>query len=443
MHPLSLSLGTLSRHPLPTPSFALLLHTDDTAAVDNLHALEVFYAKFPEYKKNDLFITGESYAGVYVPTFAEAIVFAVQNGTYTGAPLKGIAVGNGCSGSEVGVCGGERTKYDAQYFAQSTAMLGPELQSRLNTHCDWENPKNTSAACAAAIAEMGPLLNRINIYNVYGECIKGTSDASPAVEGASRLTVLKAPVSHMKEGVQVGGPDACINSIEASNFMNQAALIKAIHVKPIAYRWSTCGSVAGWSYKSTRPNLPRDTYPLLLKNMRVLIYNGDWDACVPWTDNFAWTKGERQYWNYTGTILALVLVMFEYLSIQPPDMTRTGHHKPSWLCCINTHKHTQGMGFTAKDAWHPWTFNDLDAYGTQVGGYAVNYHLGKGDEKGEGDEGDVEGGAKGGAEVAEKGAGGALGFSFVTIRGGRHEVPETAPKRAFEMFSRLVAGETF
>ena len=360
--------------------------------MDNLHALEVFYAKFPEYKKNDLFITGESYAGVYVPTFAEAIVFAVQNGTYTGAPLKGIAVGNGCSGSEVGVCGGERTKYDAQYFAQSTAMLGPELQSRLNTHCDWENPKNTSAACAAAIAEMGPLLNRINIYNVYGECIKGTSDASPAVEGASRLTVLKAPVSHMKEGVQVGGPDACINSIEASNFMNQAALIKAIHVKPIAYRWSTCGSVAGWSYKSTRPNLPRDTYPLLLKNMRVLIYNGDWDACVPWTDNFAWTKG---------------------------------------------------MGFTAKDAWHPWTFNDLDAYGTQVGGYAVNYHLGKGDEKGEGDEGDVEGGAKGGAEVAEKGAGGALGFSFVTIRGGRHEVPETAPKRAFEMFSRLVAGETF
>ena len=298
--------------------------------MDNLHALEVFYAKFPEYKKNDLFITGESYAGVYVPTFAEAIVFAVQNGTYTGAPLKGIAVGNGCSGSEVGVCGGERTKYDAQYFAQSTAMLGPELQSRLNTHCDWENPKNTSAACAAAIAEMGPLLNRINIYNVYGECIEGTSDASPTVEGASRQTVLKAPVSHMKEGVGVGGPDACINSIEASNFMNQAALIKAIHVKPIAYRWSTCGSVPGWSYKSTRPNLPRDTYPLLLKNMRVLIYNGDWDACVPWTDNFAWTKGEGQYWCYTSTSTSIsVLVLFESLSTQPPDMTRTGHRKPS------------------------------------------------------------------------------------------------------------------
>ena len=33
---------------------------------------------------------------MYVPTLAEAIVWATGNGTYTGAELKGIAVGNGC-----------------------------------------------------------------------------------------------------------------------------------------------------------------------------------------------------------------------------------------------------------------------------------------------------------------------------------------------------------
>ena len=42
-------------------------------------------------------------------------MFAAENGTYTGAPLKGIAVGNGCSGNEVGSCGGERDKYDTEY----------------------------------------------------------------------------------------------------------------------------------------------------------------------------------------------------------------------------------------------------------------------------------------------------------------------------------------
>ena len=36
--------------------------TDDTAAEDNLNAVESFYKKFPELVKNDLFITGESCA---------------------------------------------------------------------------------------------------------------------------------------------------------------------------------------------------------------------------------------------------------------------------------------------------------------------------------------------------------------------------------------------
>jgi serine carboxypeptidase-like clade I len=287
----------------------------------------------------------------YVPTLAEAIVIADQKGTYTGAALKGIAVGNGCAGNDIGVCGGSRTKYDAQYFAQSTAMLGPTLQARLNTNCDWEKPKTISQPCQADIDEMTPLLDRINIYNVYGECISGTSSPS----------LLKAPVSHHDEN-RLGGPDACIDSIEASDWMNQKVLQKAIHVKPIDYRWATCGSVPGWKYTSTRANLPRDTYPLLIANMRVIIYNGDWDACVPWTDNHAWTKG---------------------------------------------------MGYEEQDAWHPWIFSNLDAFGNQVGGYAINYQVPKGN------------------------------FTFLTIRGGRHEVPETAPKRAYEMFSRLVESKGF
>jgi carboxypeptidase C (cathepsin A) len=51
--------------------------------------VEKFFEIHPSFASNDLFITGESYAGVYVPTLAEAIVFAVGNNTYKGAPLKG------------------------------------------------------------------------------------------------------------------------------------------------------------------------------------------------------------------------------------------------------------------------------------------------------------------------------------------------------------------
>ena len=34
-------------------------------------------------------------------------------------------------------------------------------------------------------------------------------------------------------------------------------------------------------------------------------------------------------------------------------------------------------------------------------------------------------------------------FVFTTVRGGRHEVPETAPDRAFEMLKRFLNGEKF
>ena len=56
-------------------------------------------------------------------------------------------------------------------------------------------------------------------------------------------------------------------------------------------RWAVCGSEPGWGYKSTRKNLPRDTYPQLVAGIRVIIYNGDWDSCVPYTDAEAWTEG--------------------------------------------------------------------------------------------------------------------------------------------------------
>ena len=34
-------------------------------------------------------------------------------------------------------------------------------------------------------------------------------------------------------------------------------------------------------------------------------------------------------------------------------------------------------------------------------------------------------------------------FQFITIKGGRHEVPETAPGQALEMLDRVVNGKPF
>jgi carboxypeptidase C (cathepsin A) len=79
-------------------------YSDDESAADNLTAVLAWFDKFPEFKANELFISGESYAGIYVPYLtyyidqyntehAEAADVFKPN-------LQGFMVGNGVTNYE-------------------------------------------------------------------------------------------------------------------------------------------------------------------------------------------------------------------------------------------------------------------------------------------------------------------------------------------------------
>jgi len=320
---------------------------DDQSSQDNLAAVQTFFAAYPEFKGRDFYITGESYAGIYVPTLAEAIMWAVGNGTYTGAKLKAILVGNGCTGNTLGVCGGEGDKYRGLYFLQ-TAVMPETLKAQIREKCG--DFSKISSACEDLLQEFQNFMGNVDLYNIYGDCIDGFE------QHAMGKKVSKIP---MRAG-KIMGPDACINSVEASAFLNQPSVMAAIHVKKPPYTWSVCANQI--DYDESRENLPRDTYPALNKFTRVVIYNGDWDACVPYTDNEAWTTG---------------------------------------------------MGYDVLAPWHAWSFADNTLPDpSQVGGYATVYNT-------------------------------PFNFTFITVKGGRHEVPETAPRQALEMLSRVLKGKQF
>jgi len=65
---------------------------DKSTAMDSYTFLINWLHRFPHYKSRDLFITGESYAGHYVPQLAHTILTNNKLTNHTVINLKGIAV---------------------------------------------------------------------------------------------------------------------------------------------------------------------------------------------------------------------------------------------------------------------------------------------------------------------------------------------------------------
>jgi Serine carboxypeptidase len=297
------------------------------------------------------------------------------DGSYTGAKLTGIAVGNGCSGTEVGICGSgpQGTYYEWDYLIQ-TSFVSKELKEQVNAACDWAAaaknvPNALSVQCVNLLNQASGQIQNVNLYDIYGDCVNdmcAAADNKPRGKVPMRESYVATEGGESRRLARIipQGPDACIDSGTASGYLNQPEVMAAIHVKDPGFCWAVCNTAPTWSYQSTRTNLPANTYPFLVKNIQVTVYNGDWDACVPYTDGYAWTES---------------------------------------------------LGLPVKSAWHAWKFTSPDGAADQVAGYATVYDTG------------VTTGT----------------FAFVTIKGGRHEVPISAPGQALEMLSRVVNGETF
>ncbi|PWZ28935.1 Serine carboxypeptidase-like 42 [Zea mays] len=138
---------------------------DVRTAHDMYQFLLGWYAKFPEYRSRALFLTGESYAGHYIPQLADVLITHNEKSKGFKFNIKGVAIGNPLLKLDRDV------PATYEYF-WSHGMISDEIFQAISHSCDFEDytfndPHNESKSCNDAIAEANSVVgDYVNNYDV-------------------------------------------------------------------------------------------------------------------------------------------------------------------------------------------------------------------------------------------------------------------------------------
>ena len=283
---------------------------DTTQAAAYTATLTEFYNQFPEYAPNDLYFIGESYAGQYIPNIANYILTSPAVDPALKARLKGIAVGNGCwGGGDEFMCNGPNEDRDLVELYHGKGLVSTKLYKQIQTTCafsatevEFDSPSAApapSAECEALMKIMDDQVGPFNIYNVYDNC--PTDDVAMWMQtsgmGARQLNTFLHTNAHRWNEAKAeldamgGGYDWTCGQFDAIPvYFAKSEVREALHMPMESL-------TSGFDYDLSGP-ASVTLYPSLLQaGLRVLIYNGDADACVPYIGNEIWTTGmeERGY----------------------------------------------------------------------------------------------------------------------------------------------------
>ncbi|KAE9584727.1 putative carboxypeptidase D [Lupinus albus] len=229
---------------------------DRKTSTDNYIFLVNWLERFPEYKKRDFYIAGESYAGHYVPQLAHTILHNNKKANKTIINLKGIMIGNAVINDETD----NRGMYD---YLASHAIISDKAAHDINIFCNFSSDI-IPIQCQTAMDEYDRDVSFIDIYNIYAPLCNNPN-----------LTALPK-----KNSIAI---DPC-SEVYIQAYLNRASVQEALHanVTKLKYDWEPCSDIiSNWG------DSPSTIIPLLhefLNNgLRVWIFSGDIDGRVPIT----------------------------------------------------------------------------------------------------------------------------------------------------------------
>lgn len=233
------------------------------AGVDVYAFLELFFHQFPEYKDLDFHISGESYAGHYIPAFATEIL-SHEDRSFN---LTSLMIGNGIFNSLIQdpsykpmACG--EGGYPAVISEEECQELEEKIPrcNALNQVCE---SQNTALACIPAAYYCNSLL-------------------SPYVNSGRNVYDIREPC---------GDSDLCYDEDSwISGFLNQPLVQAAVGAEVEEFK--SCDNEVGVGFFFTGDGAKRfdtDVAEVLDAGVPVLIYAGDKDYICNWLGNRDWT----------------------------------------------------------------------------------------------------------------------------------------------------------
>ncbi|XP_020258204.1 serine carboxypeptidase II-3-like [Asparagus officinalis] len=225
---------------------------DKRTAADNYAFLMNWLERFPEYKTSDFFITGESYAGHYIPELAQLILQNNKITNQTVINLCGVTIGN----AYIDKISNDMGQYA---FFWSHALISDETYNIISSSCNFTS-QDYPNTCVDAVDKADSEHGDIDCYNIYAPVCDGSKTSS---------------------AVAMEYFDPCSDDY-VHKYLNNPAVQKALHanVTKLQREWKRCSGI-GWI---DRPDIVLPIIKeLTISGMSFWLYSGDVGGVVPIT----------------------------------------------------------------------------------------------------------------------------------------------------------------
>ncbi|XP_024018008.1 serine carboxypeptidase-like 45 [Morus notabilis] len=245
---------------------------DGKTAHDNLEFLRRWFLEFPEYKSRDFFITGESYAGHYVPQLAQLIVESKVNFS-----LKGIAIGNPLL--EFNTDFNSRAE-----FFWSHGLISDSSYESATLVCNY----STYRRQIQIIGSVSPAC-----YGVWRQAFKEVSKFVDLYDVTldvclSSVSTQSLMLNHLQETAKI---DVCVED-QTTKYLNRKDVQKAFHAELHGVtEWTVCSNVVRYDMQNLEIPTIHVLGSLVKSGIRVLVYSGDQDSVLPLTGSRTLVNG--------------------------------------------------------------------------------------------------------------------------------------------------------